>query len=84
MLSVPRRSQRTLLLLSVVAFVQVYSVLAKSTVLGDKPIYVSGHNAFWFRIEAEQLCHLILRNRILDGAHVGDRGSAMFDGAEPF
>lgn len=37
--SVPRRSQRTLLLFSVVAFVQVYSVLAKSTVLGDKPIY---------------------------------------------
>ncbi|KAF9643968.1 ZIP-like iron-zinc transporter [Thelephora ganbajun] len=38
--SVPgRRFQRTLLLLSIVACVQIYSVLAKSTVLGDKPIY---------------------------------------------
>ena len=42
--SVSRRFQRTLLLLSVVACVQIYSVLARSTVLGDKPIYVSGCN----------------------------------------
>ena len=43
--SVSRRFQRTLLLLSVVACVQIYSVLARSTLLGDKPIYVSGCNA---------------------------------------
>lgn len=46
MFSVPRRSQRTLLLFSVVVCIQIYSVLAESTVLGGQPIYVSSHTAF--------------------------------------
>ncbi|KAF9790863.1 Zinc/iron permease [Thelephora terrestris] len=39
MLSVSRRTQRTLVLLSVLACFQAHSVFAKSTTLGDKQIY---------------------------------------------
>lgn len=87
MFSAPRRSQRTLLLLSVAVCVQIYSVLAKSSVLGDKPIYVSRRDAFRFRVQAEHLCHLIHRNRtftLANRAQIGDRDSRMRDGAEPF
>lgn len=87
MFSVSRRFQRTLLLLSIAVFVQIYSVLSKSSVLGDKPIYVSGHNKLRFRVQAEHLCHLFLRDRtwtLANGAHIEDRDSRMLDSAEAF
>jgi len=89
MFSVPHRSQRTLLLFSVVVCVQIYSVLAESSVLAGKPIYVSSHIAFRFQVEAERNIRVTPSFEIqpltpANYTHVGDRHSRMLDGAKAF
>ena len=73
--SVSSRSQRALLVLSVVACVQICSVLAKSTALGDKPIYVSSRTA---QVYAKHSHTLTLVNY----THAGNGNSRMLDSAE--